>query len=48
MSSPRVDGEEGGSIVISVSSVCSTGSRSGCVLVASTSSQKAMVKAMVI
>ena len=31
MYSPRVGGEEGGSIVISVSSVCSTGGRSGCV-----------------
>ena len=42
----RVGGEEGGSIVISVSFVCSTGGRSGCVLLASTSIQKAMVLAM--
>ena len=43
MYSPRVGGEEGGSIVISVSFVCSIGGRSGCVLLASTSIQKTMV-----
>ena len=46
MYSPRVGGEEGGSIVISLSFVCSTGGWSGCVLLASTSSQKAMVTAL--
>ena len=45
---PRVGGDEGESIVISVSFVCSAGGRSGCVLLASTSIQKAMEPVMLL
>ena len=48
MYSPRVGGEEGRSIVIIVSFVCSTGDRSGCVLLALISIQKAMEPATLI
>ena len=40
MYSPRVGGEEGGSIVIFVSFVCSNGGRSDCALLVLTSIQQ--------